>query len=100
MRASVWYATGLDCSTTRKALASESPEMLRKLSLLSALKDMQGQFIGGTHPYKNGFTVNTILELAGETRGAPAFKTKYPDLVAALRTMVRTTLYPMHNLLA
>ena len=36
VRAAVWYATGLDCNTTRKALASESPELLRKLSLLSA----------------------------------------------------------------
>ena len=80
----MWYATGLDCNTTRKILASESPELLRKLSLLSALQDLQGKFIDGTHPYKDGFTVNTILELAGEFRGT-AFKPKYPDLVAALR---------------
>ena len=42
VRASVWYATGLDCNATRKVLASESPELLRKLSLLSVLKDLQG----------------------------------------------------------
>ena len=98
VRAAVWYATGLDCNTTRKVLASESPELLRKRSLLSAVQDLQDQFIDGTHPYKNGFTVNTILELAGEFRGTN-FKPKHPDLVAALRQHGKNDTIPAHSLL-
>ena len=83
----LWYATGRDCNTTRKILASESPELLRKRSLLTALKDpLQGKFIDGTHQFRNGsYQSVPILELAGETRGPAAnFKPRYPDLVAAL----------------
>ena len=36
VRGAVWFATGWDCNTTRKAAAAESPEYLRKLALLDA----------------------------------------------------------------
>ena len=76
-------ASEYSCRSIAKGLTARIAGLLSK-TCLSVLKDLQGAFIDGTHPYKNGFTVNTILELAGEFRGT-AFKPKYPDLVAALR---------------
>ena len=47
--------------------------------------------------YRDGFTVNIIVELAGETRGAPYFKPRYPDLKLAQRAHGGMTLYPTHK---
>ena len=100
MRASVWYATGLDCNTTRKTMASESPEMLRKLSLLSALKDMQGQFLRGHIHTRMDSLLIPFLNLLVKPVGQPLSSLSIQISWLLLDSMVRMTLYPVHSLLA
>ena len=93
VRGAVWCSTGLDCNTTRRAAASESPEYLRKLGLLDELEIVQSLNVNGKTPYQKGFTASDILSLANETT-PPSYKPKYPDLRNALLKYSTTEALP------
>ena len=86
VRGAVWYATGQDCNQTRREAAAESPEYLRKLSLLDQLENVQTITIDGKQSYANGFTIDNLLSLASETDGIMGhnFRYTYQDLRNAL----------------
>jgi len=56
VRGAVWYATGLDCTTTRREAKQNSREYLRTLELFEGWKSYQEQF-----PDQRGHKISTIL---------------------------------------
>jgi hypothetical protein len=78
----VWWATGADCCTTRKAAAAEAPERLNKLALLEAWRALPG---GG--PAGPGVTIEEARKLATPTFNystGTSSPEPYPELRQAL----------------
>jgi hypothetical protein len=79
VRGAAWYATGLDCNTTRRKAAEDSQERISRIALLEAWQAMPGCAAPG-----HGMTSLKAFRLAAETDGATPPNLKNPDLADAL----------------
>lgn len=75
IRGAVWYATGVDCDTGRKTIATESPDYLNRVELLEVLTSVFGT---------RDFTIDDVWAMANETDKVNPFVWTHPEIRAAL----------------
>ena len=90
IRGAVWFATGVDCDTGRKAIATESPDYIARVELLEVLTTTFG---------KNMFTIDDVWTMANETDKVNPFVWIHPEIRAALFAYSKSpNNLPPHNM--
>ena len=90
IRGAVWFATGVDCDTGRKAIATECPDYINRVELLEVLTTTFGQSM---------FTIDDVWAIANETDKVNPFVWIHPEIRTALFAYSKSpNNLPPHNM--